>query len=56
MLSSLSGIIVRWSLLKYFYLNWNSCADIVLKDKIFVYDLEGQRLGWTNYDCKSEVK
>ncbi|CAN6439340.1 unnamed protein product [Victoria cruziana] len=27
-------------------------GDIVLKDKIFVYDLEGQQIGWTNYDCK----
>lgn len=28
-------------------------ADLVLKDKIFVYDLVGQRIGWANYDCKS---
>lgn len=27
-------------------------ADIVLRNKIVVYDLAGQRLGWTNYDCK----
>lgn len=27
-------------------------ADLVLKDKIFVYDLGGQRIGWANYDCK----
>ena len=27
-------------------------ADLVLKDKIFVYDLARQRLGWANYDCK----
>jgi len=27
-------------------------ADLVLKDKIFVYDVAGQRIGWTNYDCK----
>jgi len=27
-------------------------ADLVLKDKIFVYDLAGQRIGWANYDCK----
>ena len=27
-------------------------ADLVLKDKIFVYDLARQRIGWTNYDCK----
>ncbi|KAF3775960.1 Aspartic proteinase-like protein 2 [Nymphaea thermarum] len=30
-------------------------ADIVLKDKIFVYDLEGQQVGWTNYDCTRPV-
>ena len=28
-------------------------ADLVLKDKIFVYDLAHRRLGWANYDCKS---
>lgn len=27
-------------------------ADLVLKDKIFVYDVAGQRIGWTDYDCK----
>ena len=27
-------------------------ADLVLKDKIFVYDLANQRIGWANYDCK----
>ncbi|XP_057818727.1 aspartic proteinase 36 isoform X1 [Cryptomeria japonica] len=30
-------------------------GDLVLKDKIFVYDLENQRIGWTNYDCSSTV-
>ncbi|XP_031488793.1 aspartic proteinase 36-like [Nymphaea colorata] len=30
-------------------------GDIVLKDKIFVYDLEGQQVGWTNYDCTRAV-
>lgn len=29
-----------------------SFADLVLKDKIFVYDLARQRIGWANYDCK----
>ncbi|KAH9298288.1 hypothetical protein KI387_029970, partial [Taxus chinensis] len=28
---------------------------LVLKDKIFVYDLENQRIGWTNFDCSSSV-
>lgn len=27
-------------------------ADIVLKDKIFVYDLANMRMGWADYDCK----
>lgn len=27
-------------------------ADLVLKDKVVVYDLANQRIGWTNYDCK----
>lgn len=26
--------------------------DLVLKDKIVVYDLARQRIGWTDYDCK----
>lgn len=30
-------------------------ADLVLKDKIVVYDLGGQRIGWANYDCKSLI-
>ncbi|EOY33630.1 Eukaryotic aspartyl protease family protein isoform 4, partial [Theobroma cacao] len=30
-------------------------GDLVLKDKIFVYDLANQRIGWTNYDCSMSV-
>ncbi|KAK8545014.1 hypothetical protein V6N13_066325 [Hibiscus sabdariffa] len=30
-------------------------GDLVLKDKIFVYDLAKQRIGWKNYDCSSSV-
>ncbi|GMJ15489.1 hypothetical protein like AT5G22850 [Hibiscus trionum] len=30
-------------------------GDLVLKDKIFVYDLGKQRIGWKNYDCSSSV-
>ncbi|XP_020213296.1 aspartic proteinase-like protein 2 isoform X2 [Cajanus cajan] len=30
-------------------------GDLVLKDKIFVYDLENQRIGWANYDCSLSV-
>ncbi|GFP94111.1 hypothetical protein PHJA_001555500 [Phtheirospermum japonicum] len=26
-------------------------GDIVLKDKVVVYDLAGQWIGWANYDC-----
>ena len=26
--------------------------DLVLKDKIFVYDLANMRMGWADYDCK----
>ncbi|MBA0728769.1 hypothetical protein Golax_001643 [Gossypium laxum] len=29
-------------------------GDLVMKDKIIVYDLEKQRIGWVNYDCKSD--
>lgn len=27
----------------------------MLKDKIVVYDLAGQRIGWANYDCKLQI-
>lgn len=30
-------------------------GDLVLKDKIIVYDLGGQRIGWSDYDCSSSV-
>ncbi|PQQ15243.1 aspartic proteinase-like protein 2 [Prunus yedoensis var. nudiflora] len=30
-------------------------GDLVLKDKIIVYDLARQRIGWANYDCSSPV-
>ncbi|KAG7017404.1 Polyadenylate-binding protein 7, partial [Cucurbita argyrosperma subsp. argyrosperma] len=30
-------------------------GDIVMKDKIFVYDLARQRIGWANYDCSQAV-
>ncbi|KAK4801109.1 hypothetical protein SAY86_021596 [Trapa natans] len=30
-------------------------GDLVLKDKIFVYDLSRQRIGWAPYDCSTSV-
>ncbi|XP_010553357.1 PREDICTED: aspartic proteinase-like protein 2 isoform X2 [Tarenaya hassleriana] len=30
-------------------------GDLVLKDKVFVYDLARQRIGWANYDCSLSV-
>lgn len=30
-------------------------GDLVLKDKIIVYDLANQRIGWVNYDCSQSV-
>lgn len=33
----------------------NILGDIVLKDKIFVYDLGGQRIGWAERNCSSIV-
>ncbi|XP_065869109.1 aspartic proteinase 36-like [Euphorbia lathyris] len=30
-------------------------GDLVLKDKIVVYDIANQRVGWTNYDCSTSV-
>ncbi|OIW20397.1 hypothetical protein TanjilG_10573 [Lupinus angustifolius] len=30
-------------------------GDLVLKDKILVYDLARQRIGWADYDCSLSV-
>lgn len=30
-------------------------GDLVLKDKIIIYDLARQRIGWANYDCSLSV-
>ncbi|XP_019443419.1 PREDICTED: aspartic proteinase-like protein 2 isoform X2 [Lupinus angustifolius] len=30
-------------------------GDIILKDKIIVYDLTSQQIGWTNYNCSLPV-
>ncbi|CAA0841247.1 Eukaryotic aspartyl protease family protein [Striga hermonthica] len=30
-------------------------GDLILKDKIVVYDLASQRIGWANYDCSLSV-
>ncbi|CAH9093928.1 unnamed protein product [Cuscuta epithymum] len=30
-------------------------GDLVLKDKIVVYDLANQRIGWANYDCSTSI-
>ncbi|KAK4724872.1 hypothetical protein R3W88_027651 [Solanum pinnatisectum] len=30
-------------------------GDLVLKDKIIIYDLARQRIGWAEYDCSSPV-
>ncbi|CAI0399469.1 unnamed protein product [Linum tenue] len=30
-------------------------GDLVIKDKIFVYDLVRQRVGWVDYDCSSSM-
>ncbi|XP_062114895.1 aspartic proteinase 36-like [Humulus lupulus] len=30
-------------------------GDLVLKDRIVVYDLAGQRIGWADYDCSMSV-
>ncbi|KAG2289649.1 hypothetical protein Bca4012_029293 [Brassica carinata] len=33
----------------------NILGDLVLKDKVFVYDLARQRIGWAEYDCSMSV-
>ncbi|XP_043707831.1 aspartic proteinase 36-like [Telopea speciosissima] len=30
-------------------------GDLALRDKVFVYDLVNQRIGWTDFDCSSSV-
>ncbi|KAI3916985.1 hypothetical protein MKW98_016719 [Papaver atlanticum] len=30
-------------------------GDLVLKDKVIIYDLARQRIGWVNYDCSQSV-
>ncbi|XP_047335349.1 aspartic proteinase 39-like [Impatiens glandulifera] len=40
---------------KSIYSELTILGDLVLKDKIVVYDLSHQRLGWTDYDCSMEV-
>ncbi|XP_019152657.1 PREDICTED: aspartic proteinase-like protein 2 isoform X2 [Ipomoea nil] len=31
-------------------------GDVALSNKLFVYDLESQTLGWTEHDCSSSIK
>jgi hypothetical protein len=34
------------------YISYTIFGDIVLKDKLVVYDNEQHQIGWKNYDCK----
>ncbi|PSR98115.1 Aspartic proteinase-like protein [Actinidia chinensis var. chinensis] len=34
----------------------NLLGDMVLSSKLFLYDLENQTIGWTEYNCSSSVK
>lgn len=36
-------------------LGLNILGDLVLKDRLVVYDLEHQRIGWVDYNCSSSV-
>ncbi|KAG9142312.1 hypothetical protein Leryth_007742 [Lithospermum erythrorhizon] len=31
-------------------------GDLVLSDKLIVYDVEKQTIGWTEYNCSSSIK
>lgn len=31
-------------------------GDLVLSNKLVVYDIENQAIGWTEYDCSSTIK
>ncbi|KAM7496847.1 hypothetical protein LguiA_021261 [Lonicera macranthoides] len=30
-------------------------GDLLLKDKVIVYDIEGQQIGWANYNCQGSL-
>lgn len=52
-LSFKNGCLPNSSCFNSVYISVLFCfADLVLKDKVFVYDLARQRIGWANYDCK----
>lgn len=36
-------------------LDLNILGDLILKDRLVVYDLEQQRIGWVDYNCSSNV-
>eukprot|EP00250_Pteridium_aquilinum_P012604 c20828_g1_i1 orf=482-1723(+) len=36
-------------------MNLNILGDLVLKDRLIVYDLQQQRIGWKDYDCSTNV-
>ncbi|CAN6447510.1 unnamed protein product [Victoria cruziana] len=35
---------------------WTVLGDLVLANRLVVYDLENQAVGWANYDCSSSIK
>ncbi|GAU11095.1 hypothetical protein TSUD_197190 [Trifolium subterraneum] len=36
-------------------IGFQKSKDLVLKDKIVVYDLDGQRIGWAHYNCSLPI-
>jgi hypothetical protein len=38
------------------YISYTIFGDIVLKDKLVVYDNEQHQIGWKNYDCRNSIK
>lgn len=52
---SLSNAVIA-VLFPYLNLSFMCCfADLVLSNKLVVYDLENQVIGWTEYNCKYHV-
>ncbi|KAK8933691.1 Aspartic proteinase-like protein 2 [Platanthera zijinensis] len=37
-------------------MHWTVTPDMVLSNKLVIYDLENQVVGWTDYNCSSSIK
>lgn len=42
-----------FKLFSFFFFFANLLSDLVLSNKLVLYDLENQAIGWADYNCKS---